>query len=75
MVGRDATLAWDIAQAKNVVIPRYAVFNWFVQVRIIDIRIFWRFENAFVEHGEYDVPSGIIPGPRALYGVRWFFRN
>ncbi|HVG44294.1 MAG TPA: Plug domain-containing protein [Longimicrobium sp.] len=75
MVGRDQALAWDSTTSANVVIPRYAVFNWFVQVRIIDIRIFWRFENAFVERGEYDVPSGIIPGPRALYGVRWFFRN
>jgi hypothetical protein len=75
MVGRDQALAWDSAQAQNVLVPRYAIFNWFVQVRIIDIRIFWRFENAFVERGVYDVPAGIIPGPRALYGVRWFFRN
>ena len=75
MVGRDLALAWDSATATNAVIPRYAIFNWFVQVRIIDIRIFWRFENAFVERGEYDVPTGVIPGPRALYGVRWFFRN
>lgn len=75
MVSRDQTLAWDSAQAKNTLIPRYAIFNWYVQVRIIDIRIFWRFENAFTEHGVYDVPTGIIPGPRALYGVRWFFRN
>jgi hypothetical protein len=75
MVGRDQALAWDSTTSANVLIPRYAIFNWFVQVRIIDIRVFWRFENAFVERGEYDVPSGIIPGPRALYGVRWFFRN
>jgi len=75
MVGRDQALAWDSTTAQNVLIPRYVIFNWFVQVRIIDIRIFWRFENAFVERGVYDVPSGIIPGPRALYGVRWFFRN
>ncbi|MFL5537732.1 MAG: TonB-dependent receptor [Longimicrobiaceae bacterium] len=77
MVDRDATLAWDSAQAQNVVVPRYQqpIVNLFVQVRIIDIRIFWRFENFGVTHGVYDVPTGIIPGPRALYGVRWFFRN
>jgi hypothetical protein len=75
MVARDQALAWDSAQGQNVVVPRYAVFNWYLQVRIIDIRIFWRFENAFVERGVYDVPNGVIPGPRALYGVRWFFRN
>ena len=46
-----------------------------MQIRIIDIGIFWRYENAFVERGEYDAPGGVIPSGRALYGVRWFFRN
>jgi hypothetical protein len=71
----QVALVWDTAQAQNILIPRYAIFKWLAQVRIIDIRIFWRFENAFVERGLYDVPTGVIPGPRALYGVRWFFRN
>jgi len=75
MVGRDEALVWDSTQAQNVPMLRYAIFNMFAQVRIIDIRIFWRFENLFAKPGEYDVPNSRIPGPRALYGVRWFFRN
>lgn len=75
VVGRDQTLARDPLTGADVVMPKYAIFNWFVQIRIIDIRVFWRYENAFVERGEYDVPGGVIPTGRALYGVRWFFRN
>jgi len=77
MVDRDQTLAWDSTTAANVLLLRYRqpIFNMFLQVRIIDIRIFWRFENLGATTGEYDVPASRIPGPRALYGVRWFFRN
>lgn len=75
VVGRDEALVWDPATGQNRLLPKYAIANWFVQIRIIDIRVFWRYENAFVERGEYDAPGGIIPSGRALYGVRWFFRN
>ena len=75
VVGRDQALAWNPATSATRVMPKYAIFNWFVQIRIIDIRVFWRYENAFVARGEYDVPGGVIPTGRALYGVRWFFRN
>ena len=47
VVGHDQTLAWDQAAGQNKLLLRYTTFNWFVQVRIIDIRIFWRYENAF----------------------------
>jgi len=75
VVGHDQELSWDQAAGANKLLVRWTTFNWFVQVRIIDIRIFWRYENAFNQHGVYDVPSGVIPSGRALYGVRWFFRN
>lgn len=75
MVGRDQALAYEAATRRNVVMPRYALFNWYVQIRIIDIRVFWRYENAFNERGTYDVPLSQIPQGRQLYGVRWFFRN
>ena len=64
-----------VARQQRTLIPRYALYNWYVQVRIIDIRIFWRYENAFVYRGPYDVAGSVVPGGRALYGVRWFFRN
>ena len=75
LVGHDQALSWDQAAGTNKLVVRWTTFAWNVQVRIIDIRIFWRYENAFNERGVYDVPSGVIPSGRALYGVRWFFRN
>jgi hypothetical protein len=75
VVGRDQAVAYDVSQGQFVLIPRYMIGAWFVQVRIIDIRIFWRYENAFARGGPYDITQSRIPGPRALYGVRWFFRN
>jgi hypothetical protein len=75
MIARDQALAYEQATGQNVVLPRYALFNWYVQVRIIDIRIFWRYENGFNERGTYDIPLSLIPQGRQIYGVRWFFRN
>ncbi|HSU16613.1 Plug domain-containing protein [Longimicrobium sp.] len=75
VVGRDEAIAYNPATLQNEPVARYALFNWFVQIRIIDIRIFWRYENAFNRRGPYDVANTQIPGGRALYGVRWFFRN
>jgi hypothetical protein len=75
LAGHDQALAWDQTAGANQLLLRYTTFNWFVQIRIIDIRIFWRYENAFNQRGDFDVPGGVIPSGRALYGVRWFFRN
>jgi hypothetical protein len=75
MVAHDQSLSYDVNQFSTELVPRYAVFNWYVQVRIIDIRIFWRYENAFGWRGPYDITGSRIPFGRALYGLRWFFRN
>jgi len=75
VVGRDQAVAYNPASGTLNPLPRYAIFNWYVQVRIIDIRIFWRYDNAFNQRGTYDVVGAPIPGGRAMYGVRWFFRN
>jgi len=76
VVGRDQTLAFDPVGGDNVLIPRYGLWNFFMQIRIIDIRLFYRYDNVFNTRGrDYDVPGSRIPTGRALYGVRWFFRN
>jgi|GEM_PF-1312887 len=75
-VARDATVAWDENSGTNVLVPRYALYNLYLQIRIIDIRIFYRYDNLFNTRRQfYDVPGSVIPSGRALYGVRWFFRN
>ena len=53
----------------------YVLFNGFVQVRVIDVRIFGVFENLFNLRTAADVPGLRLPGARILYGVRWDFRN
>lgn len=55
--------------------PRYGIANAFVQIRILDIRMFWRMENLFNNRSASDVGGTRLPGARQLYGVRWFFRN
>ena len=77
MLARDATLAGDPAVLEDdAIVNRYAVFNIYLQIRIIDIRLFYRYDNLFnLRNRPYDVPGTLIPTGRALYGVRWFFRN
>ncbi|HEX9935844.1 MAG TPA: hypothetical protein VGB15_01930 [Longimicrobium sp.] len=75
-VARDGTLAWNDNTGETVEVPRYALYNFYMQIRIIDIRLFYRYENVFnTRRRWYDVPGSEIPTARALYGVRWFFRN
>jgi hypothetical protein len=54
---------------------QYAIFNFLVQFRVLDVRAFWRIENAFNRDSAFDIPGLTLPGQRALFGVRWFFRD
>jgi hypothetical protein len=54
---------------------RYALFNFFLQIRIIDVRVFVRAENLLSRRTAVDVPPYFLPGTRTIYGFRWFFRN
>jgi hypothetical protein len=73
-VGRDRALVPSAALDTTVEARRYAVVNLFVQVRVVDVRIFYRLDNVFNQRGT-EIPGTAIPGSRAMYGVRWFFRN
>lgn len=59
----------------NVITEPFATFNFFVQMRVLDVRAFWRIENAFNREQAFDVPGLPLPGVRSLFGVRWFFRD
>lgn len=54
---------------------RYALLNFALQIRILDVRAFVTFENLFNNRLAADVPGLPLPGTRALYGARWEFRN
>lgn len=53
----------------------YTLLNFYAQVRVIDVRAFVLFENLLNYRLAADVPTGVFPGARVLYGVRWHFRN
>jgi hypothetical protein len=59
----------------TAVTEQYAIFNFLVQFRVLDVRAFWRIENAFNRENAFDIPGLTLPGQRALFGVRWFFRD
>lgn len=60
----------------DVLTEPYATFNFYVQMRVLDVRAFWRMENAFNRDRAFDVAPGLfLPGVRAMFGVRWFFRD
>ena len=51
--------------------------NWYfrLQMRILTFNIFATVDNLSLRRGNRDVPGRLLPGTRALYGVRWTFRN
>jgi hypothetical protein len=55
--------------------PRYAIVNFFLQVRIIDVQVFVRAANLLNRRDAVDVTGYPLPGAIALYGFRWYFRN
>jgi hypothetical protein len=76
VVARGNQLTFDPDSSKfNVVSGPYAIFNYYVQLRVLDVRAFWRMENAFNREDAFDVTGLPLPGVRTLFGVRWFFRD
>jgi hypothetical protein len=59
-------------------LPRQAsartLVNAYLQMRIIDVRIWVRFDDMAGNDVE-DVPGLFIQGPRIYYGVKWSFWN
>lgn len=72
--GPAATLASDGVSFGGTT-ERYALFNVYLQVRILDVRAFIIAENLLNRRTPFDVSGFTLPGYRAMYGVRWFFRN
>lgn len=53
----------------------YTLFNAYLQIRVIDVRAFLIVENVFNLRGAADIPGRPFPVTRAIYGIRWYFRN
>jgi hypothetical protein len=57
-----------------VPLPSNQVLNGYLQIRIIDVRIFLQSEDMLGK-GRLDIPNRTIPGPRLYYGVKWELFN
>ena len=57
-----------------IVLPGHRLFHGYLQIRIIDVRIFARYEDMLGD--EIDLlPGRVYRGPRLLYGVKWNLWN
>jgi hypothetical protein len=56
-------------------VPFGQSWHAFVQLRIVTVRIFIRFENLTVRENNQDIPGRVLPGARVIYGVRWTLWN
>ena len=63
------------AVADLVVVPEVTAFDFHLQIRILEFRLFFQSEDMLQNDDVYDVPGRLIPGPRLFYGVRWQFWN
>lgn len=59
------------------VMEPYTTLNFFMQLRILDVRAFLLWENPTHNRLALDLPDqvGFQPGQRIVYGARWWFRN
>ena len=62
--GPDGTLA---------VVPSTRQLDGYLQIRIMDVRAFMRWDNMLNIAGNADLPGRVLPGQRVFYGVKWNF--
>ncbi|HSL71327.1 MAG TPA: Plug domain-containing protein [Longimicrobiales bacterium] len=74
--GRGDMLAPVLSTAgwATEVLPRYLMMDAYLQIRIIDVRLFIRGENMNNEEVA-EVSGRTVRTPRYLYGVKWTFWN
>jgi hypothetical protein len=56
-------------------VPEYKEWYVMLQVRIVSVRIFVRFENLGTKRDNFDFPGRIQPATRSMYGIRWVLLN
>jgi hypothetical protein len=56
-------------------VPHFQRFDFYLQLRVLDVRAFIRWENMLLRPDLQDLPGLVFPRQRAIYGVRWQFWN
>lgn len=57
-----------------VAVPSYSFIDWNLMIRILGVRVYWRFENLTAAEGQ-DFPGLMFPIRRSVFGVKWEFLN
>jgi hypothetical protein len=57
-----------------VLVPSYTFIDWNLMIRILGVRVYWRFENLTAAVGQ-DLPGLPFPVRRSVFGVKWEFLN
>ena len=57
-----------------VLVPSYTFIDWNLMIRILGVRVYWRFENLTAAEGQ-DLPGLPFPVRRSVFGVKWEFLN
>ncbi|HEX6134143.1 MAG TPA: hypothetical protein VFZ24_09270 [Longimicrobiales bacterium] len=75
---RGSTLAFDPAPAAGstglLTLPSFTTADAYLQIRIIDVRMFIRWEDILGPDIE-ELPGRVYRGPRLFYGVKWQLFN
>lgn len=61
--------SWDVT-----ILPGYDQVDAYVQIRILDVRIFFRTDNM-TNQEVFELPGRTILGQRIFYGIKWQFWN
>lgn len=56
-------------------VPFYQSWNVHLQIRVVTVRAFIRWENLSLRDNNQDLPGRLLPGTRVMYGVRWTLTN
>ncbi len=56
-------------------VPFYQSWDYWIQVRVLTVRIFIRSENVTLRGRNQDFPGRLLPQTRTVYGVRWTLWN
>ncbi|MFW6201899.1 MAG: hypothetical protein ACOC8B_04930, partial [Gemmatimonadota bacterium] len=56
-------------------VPQRTLFDFYLQIRVLTVRAFARWENFFHRTDVLDAPGRPFPGQRFIYGVKWEFWN
>jgi hypothetical protein len=55
-------------------VPSYSFVDWNLMIRILGVRVYWRYENVTAATGG-DLPTLLFPVRRSVFGVKWEFLN